>query len=192
MASVQPWEAEATERGEVAERDVATERDEADRGILAARERFIAYLCSDPIGSGDPQGHVGLTGSRKSAKVVAMGNVIRANRVYRFLSILVGAVIISSIAVDLFQASVDPSAWAAFAASAALIAYAAHRLKAFEDHPSVEGQALPQEDWNRPLTDRQKVFVAGILAGKSAKEIAAGEGVKPATVYNALTEPRRR
>ena len=117
-----------------------------------------------------------------------MENVIRANRVYRFLSVLVVAVILSSILLDLLQATVDPIAWTALAAAFALVAYAAHRLKPLQEPCPCKEAAPLEADWARPLTERQRVFVAGILAGKSAKDIAAGEGVKPATVYNALSK----
>ena len=117
-----------------------------------------------------------------------MENVIRANRVYRFLSVLVAAIVLSSLAVDLIQSCVDPIAWVALGAATALVAYAAHRLKPLQEPCPCEEAAPLEADWARPLTERQRVFVAGILAGKSAKDIAAGEGVKPATVYNALSK----
>ncbi|HUX40072.1 MAG TPA: helix-turn-helix transcriptional regulator [Rectinemataceae bacterium] len=117
-----------------------------------------------------------------------MENVIRANRVYRFLSVLVAAVILSSMLVDLLQATIDPIAWTALVAASALIAYAAVRRKPAKEPCPCEEEALPRGNWARPLTERQRSFVAGILAGKSAKEIAAVEGVKPATVYNALSK----
>jgi hypothetical protein len=86
-------------------------------------------------------------------------------------------IILSSVAVDLIQTCVDPISWIALAAAAALIAYASFRLKTLEEPRPCEQETLPPVDWNRSLTERQRIFVAGILAGKSAKEIAAGEGV---------------